>query len=796
MEATARNVVPAGSATVFEDGLGLRYLVTAPSGESSGEALVIRPALIGARSFEFALRERVARLSTVSHPALPKLRAVDRTTGPDPTLRLVSDRVGGTRLSQLLDEAQAHDVHLDIGSALCIIRQLVAAVSALHESARDLSHGAIALERTVITAEGRLLVVEHGLGAALQQLRYTSKRYWSDLRVALPPTSGPVLFDQRVDVVQIGVMALELLIGRSLHDNEVPNRTGELLGSARAVSLRGDVEPLPSGLRRWLTRALQLDPLRSFSSAIDARAELEAILEATDEHASMVSFEAFLERMERATAPAVADVFPREVAFEPARQPAAVPQPAQRLDVDLAGIDAALARPGQSSKVAITIALPAEAQRFDDEPAIEEASVPDAEVVRAPVEEPAAHPQVPTLVIPSASAAAFSALVPSTAFVRLAPMVSVPPVVENSVPATSSSDDVEAAAPVVETDRDNLLTFARPELVEQAPEAKTASPEAPAAREALRIDAIDAAMDAAAGLTTQPASRARVAEEREAPASDVQAERPAPRSDLTRALLAGVVPAALAAVAGYAIAGGGAVGPVRAITPGVVELTTGPSGVEAFVDGTYRGLTPLRLSLTPGPHFIDLQRASADPVTVPVTLSPGMKVSQYVDVPLAEGFGLDADGELVAGVSAELSGRLVDTGEVSVVSDALLQVVEGDIVRGTSRETIELPVGRHELTLIDETSGIYTTRSVLVDGKKPAVLKVTMPTGLLMVSATPRAEVWVDGNRRGETPISALTLRAGAHDVVFRHPDLGDRKQAVVVTAGNVLRLNVDLRGK
>ncbi len=842
MEATARNVETAHTDVVFEDGLGLRYLVTGPSGEPVGETLVIRPALVGARSFEFALRERVARLSTLSHSALPKLRAVDRTSGPDATLRLVSDQAQGARLSLMLEQAYAHEVHLDIGSALSIIRQLVSAVAALHESARDLSHGAIALERTIITPEGRLLVVEHGLGAALQQLRYTPKRYWSELRVALPPTPGPVLFDQRVDVVQIGVIALGLLLGRSLRDNEVPNRTGDLVGAARAVSLRGGAEPLPSGLRRWLTRTLQLDPLRSFSSALDARAELDVILEATDEHASLVCLEAFLERLERATAPAPAEIFPREAAAAPKAPP--------RRDVDLAGIDAALARPGQMvSKLTIAVDGPDE----DEQPALEAQAaqdaapaqvdvltpvdlappvaapavlVPPAVVVEPPqppvsqiatpdaelpsqlsasttleagtlehatlAEAPAAGTRpVPAFAFSPVSAAAFSVLRPAAPLkVTLAPSVAAP-----TAPASDTEDAV--VSPEIEVlpapERATLLTFSRPETKQPEPDSAPAP-----SRETLRMDAIDAAMDAAAGAAaarvSSQTSRTTARSSEEWTAADLQPGSVATRSDLSRALMAGVVPAVLSAFAGYAAAGGGLFAPVRVMSPGLVEVTTGPAGVAAFVDGTYRGLTPLRLSLAPGPHAIELQRPDAEPVSVPVTLAPGMKLSQFVDMPLAMNFGLDGDDPSGVGQFAELPGRLVDTGSVSVVSEAVLQIVEGDTPLGTSRDTLELPVGPHDLTLIDETSGIYTTRSIVVDMKKPAVLKVAMPTGVLAVSATPRAEVWVDGNRRGETPISALTLRAGAHDVVFRHPDLGDHKRAVVVTAGNVLRLNVDLR--
>ena len=50
--------------------------------------------------------------------------------------------------------------------------------------------------------------------------------------------------------------------------------------------------------------------------------------------------------------------------------------------------------------------------------------------------------------------------------------------------------------------------------------------------------------------------------------------------------------------------------------------------------------------------------------------------------------------------------------------------------------------------------------------------------------------------KRGDTPIGSLTLPAGAHDIVLRHAELGDRRRAVVVTAGELVRLSVDLRAQ
>jgi hypothetical protein len=420
---------------------------------------------------------------------------------------------------------------------------------------------------------------------------------------------------------------------------------------------------------------LQLDPLRSFASALDARDDLDLILGDTDDFASLTSLEGFLERVEQRMP------FP---GMEQDREPQVEIEPDRRRDVVLADIDAALELPQ--------------------------------------VEAPALHRIDAATVLPFGPQTGAEASTDRT--VTTAP---------------------EPVAPVED-------------LVEQTPAASS-----------------EAQYYRAPETTNAPPARNQTA----------------------RTMTAGLVAAVVAAIAGYAAASRGPLTASKVLAPGAVELSTGPAGIDAFIDGTFRGLTPLTITLAPGLHTIDLGRPQSKPQSIPVSIHAGMKISQFVELPLAAEFGEEAELRM-ADVSKRAvdSGRLVDRGSVTVVSEATLRIVEGDAVIGSSRDRLELPVGRHELTLVDEASGINTTRVVQVDVKKPAVLKVAVPMGVLAVSTTPGAEVWVDGNKRGETPIGSLALRAGAHDIVFRHPDFGDRRRAVVVTAGDLLQLSVDLRAR
>src|SRR3954452_14412388 len=297
--ASASSPVP----VAFEDGLGTRRLAIDRARNETVEMLCLRGALTAAPSFEFARRERLGNLASFSHGCYGRVRSVERLKDAASTLALVSDVTAGLRLSEMLRFAEAADVTLDIDAALCLLRQLVPAVAMLHENMPDISHGGIGAERLVVTPGARLIVVEHVMGSALEQLRYSQERYWRELRVAVPRSAGLPRFDHRVDVTQIGAVALSLILGRRLQDDEGPSRLGDLVSSAWAVAARGGLQPLPAGLRAWLMCALQLDPRNSFESAIDAQEELERVLGESDYLAAPATLEAFLERYRAATEP-------------------------------------------------------------------------------------------------------------------------------------------------------------------------------------------------------------------------------------------------------------------------------------------------------------------------------------------------------------------------------------------------------------------------------------------------------------------------------------------------------------
>ena len=706
-------------AVAFRDGLGERRHVVDPTGHEALEVLCLRGELSSVPSFEFALRERVSHLAQFRHAYYGRVRGVERLGARDATLAIVSDATPGIRLSELLATAEERRIPLDINTALCLIRQLVPAVAMLHENAGEAAHGAIGPERLIVTPNARLMIVEYVAGAALEQLRYSRERYWTELRVPLPRTAGLSHFDQRADVTQIGVVALALILGRLLKDDEYPSKVTDLVASTWAVSARGGYEPLPPGLRAWLGRALQLDARNAFASAVEARIELDKVIGDSEFLASPASLEEFLARYHaEADAPAAAATPPSRLT--PPATFTTSPRP-----------------------VETAVVTPAEPP-----------------VRRAPVETPSVPP---------------------------------PSRVEIAKPAADVRADVEASH-------------------------KRTVP------------------------AVEPPIRKKV--------DPAEEHHPMPAHSTKRRwpMLAGVAAVAIVAAGGFLARQYFSAAPV-AVTTGTLVVTTNPPGATLSVDGQAKGMTPVTLTLSAGTHEIELTGAG-EPRTLPVTITAGTQANQYIELAAAASAGgqlqvrTDPSGAqvVVDGVARGVSPLTVNdlapgehavlltsaagssrqtvtvergataslvvtlasaadnaplSGWISISSPIGVQLYENNRLLGSSAtDQIMVSAGRHDLDLVNEQLGYRVTRTVQVAPGKVATINLELPKGNLALNAVPWAEVWIDGEKAGDTPIGNLSLTIGPHDVVFRHPELGEQHHTAMVTLKGGGRLSVDLRKK
>jgi PEGA domain-containing protein len=768
---------------MFTDGLGVRRRTTDPVRHDPIELLCLRGDLTSVPSFEFALRERVSHLSGFRHGCYANVRSVERLKNPPAALVLVSDVTSGVRLSEVLAFAENAAVPLDIDAALCLLRQIVPALAMLHEEVPDVSNGAIAPERIVVTPSARIVIVEHVLGAALNELQYTRDRYWKELRIALPGTTGTPTFDQRADVAQLGAVALALILGRPLSDEEVVSHLGEVVASSWAISSRGGLEPLPAGLRSWLMRALQLDTRESFDSAIAARDELERVLGDSDYLAAPASLEAFLAHYRAETgaaAPVLEAAWTSERAADPVRQ---VEPTASAADALIASI----LRPSPAPEPAVAGASPSATTPGRNKPADNVVRPPDV--------------------------------------VRTADANQVVPLAAATTPDAAPPAPVKPPGQESSTDRGNVdRRFVDRSIAERS------STERPAP--------IVEHSHTAHAMNERPVSVNFGA----AP------EEPSALPASNRRWWPAAAAVAVLALAGVAVPTARYLTAPPPVVDGTLSVTTNPPGAHLFVDGVERGVTPLSVPLKPGSHSLEV-RGDGAPRLLPITIVAGAQVSQYLELPKAaaavgqlhvrtepagarvsvDGVGrgsapvtvseltpgehsvvVESDLGLIkqsvtieAGVTASLTVPLGApegapvSGWINIAAPAELQIFENKRLLGTSQmDRLMVSTGRHELELVNETLGYRATRTVQVAAGKVTPVRLEFPKGTIALNAIPWAEVWVDGEKVGDTPIGNLSVTIGTHDVTFRNPDLGEQRHQATVTLVAPARLSVDLRKK
>jgi hypothetical protein len=73
-------------------------------------------------------------------------------------------------------------------------------------------------------------------------------------------------------------------------------------------------------------------------------------------------------------------------------------------------------------------------------------------------------------------------------------------------------------------------------------------------------------------------------------------------------------------------------------------------------------------------------------------------------------------------------------------------------------------------------------------------LEVGEATGEVKLVVAPWAQVTVDGRSLGSSPLKPVRLSPGSHVFVFEHPDYFPLQRKVVVKAGEVVQVDVDLR--
>jgi hypothetical protein len=208
-------------------------------------------------------------------------------------------------------------------------------------------------------------------------------------------------------------------------------------------------------------------------------------------------------------------------------------------------------------------------------------------------------------------------------------------------------------------------------------------------------------------------------------------------------------------------------------TTGSLQIQTDPSGQAVLVDDVRRGTSPLTITdLAAGEHkLVVVNDAGSYRRTITITAGETMSVVVAPHAPA------------------------VSAGWLRVTSPVQLQLrSQGALIGTTESERVMLPAGDHEIDMINDALGFSRKQRVTVSAGRTAELRVNVPNGLVSINAVPWAEVWLNGERLGETPIANLSRPIGNYKVIFRHPQFGERQASLTISAKETARLGVDMR--
>jgi hypothetical protein len=206
---------------------------------------------------------------------------------------------------------------------------------------------------------------------------------------------------------------------------------------------------------------------------------------------------------------------------------------------------------------------------------------------------------------------------------------------------------------------------------------------------------------------------------------------------------------------------------VNARGTGSVAISTEPPGARVTIDGKPRGVTPTTIAnLRPGTHKVVLDSSAGS---------------------------VRRDVKVVAGREVTLD-EAIFAGWVAVYAPFELQISEGSRVLGTTENQIMLAPGRHQLELTNRQLGYHESRGIEVTPGETTTINIKAAEGIVRINAPDGAEVWIDGDRVGQTPLGDLRVPVGARDIVVRHPDLGEQHTVANVTIGARAEVTIDFR--
>jgi len=218
-----------------------------------------------------------------------------------------------------------------------------------------------------------------------------------------------------------------------------------------------------------------------------------------------------------------------------------------------------------------------------------------------------------------------------------------------------------------------------------------------------------------------------------------------------------------------------------------LSVSSTPPGAMVFIDNVAKGITPVTLTDTAiGSHQLFLTKAGFDDYTRSVLIEPSTPMS--VGVTLIKSL-------------PESTTPPATSGSIAITSSPVGATVYVDgIHRGTTPVILtEIPTGNHLVTLSfkgyddwNHTISVGSGLMAAINAELEATKEIT--GSLAVITDPPGADVSIDGNFKGVSPVTIQGISAGTHTVLLTLQDYSDNSTTITVSAGQTRKYSAGLQ--
>lgn len=268
---------------------------------------------------------------------------------------------------------------------------------------------------------------------------------------------------------------------------------------------------------------------------------------------------------------------------------------------------------------------------------------------------------------------------------------------------------------------------------------------------------------------------------------------------------------------------------------GTAEIQTVPDGAQVWYQGRQLGVTPLRFEFAVGTHEVELRYRNTTR-TVQLDVTAGNTFVQRIEWAAPRvtgklrvesdptGAAVAVDGrprgvtplnvdDLAAGghtVDVTMNGNIVHEtveikgGKTATIRTSIYQgwlalfspidlkvALDGRPLTLDDQNRAMVPSGAHQLTLQNRALGYTDTRTIEIRPGDTTAVSIVLPKTTLSVTTSSPAEVWVDGERAGESPVTDFPVDIGTRSILVRSAEHGERQATVTATTSPV-RVTID----